>query len=166
MYNTIGVKPTFFRAPYDLYNNTVREYAYNNGQIYSMYHLFLIQSISQALSKPNKILVARWSMYSYDVDVDYHNYINTKPLYNTLFNNATVEQERTILTADWETVDFWVKKGLLAYVIEHLQGKGYKLVTLADCLGVKPYFEQKPLPPYKVSTRENSDGDVLLTESM
>ncbi|KAJ7669456.1 carbohydrate esterase family 4 protein, partial [Mycena polygramma] len=105
----IGIKPAFMRPPFGAYNDGVQSTAFSRGQS-----------------------LAIWDQDTEDADgagvpfgkAQYKNVVD-KHLNNALF----LEHEPYDTTAGQ----------LIPYAINLFQSNGYKLVSLAECLGVDPY---------------------------
>ena len=87
-----------------------------------------------------------WDLYSWDVD--YHNLTYTEQVFDKFFSNKT--RAPNVLVANSETVKFTVDT-ILPQIIKKFQARGYKLVSVADCLGLPAYVKQRTPPPYNVS---------------
>ncbi|KIO17258.1 hypothetical protein M407DRAFT_32014 [Tulasnella calospora MUT 4182] len=118
----LGVKPAFVRPPYGSYNDASREVAASNGQS-----------------------IVIWDFDSGDTagwTVD-----QSKAAYKAIAD----KKPKTILTLNHETHETTVKQ-VLPYALKTLQAKGYKFVTVAQCLGNKaPYLT---MPGLKATPRD------------
>lgn len=104
-----GAYPAFMRPPYGNYNDLVRQASYIRGQALALWDFDSGDSIG-----------ATWQQS----EADYAALVAKKP--------------KNILPLNHETVETTAHK-VVPYVIKLLQSKGYKLVTLAECLGVDAY---------------------------
>ncbi|CEL53830.1 hypothetical protein RSOLAG1IB_06611 [Rhizoctonia solani AG-1 IB] len=105
----IGVNPAFMRPPYGNYNDNVREAAGVRGQ-----------------------KLAIW-------DFDSEDSVGATPARSKQLYDQTISQRpSTILALNHETYERTAHE-VIPYAIQKLQAAGYKLVTLAECLGQQPY---------------------------
>ncbi|KAG9041873.1 Carbohydrate esterase 4 protein, partial [Tulasnella sp. UAMH 9824] len=121
----LGVKPAYVRPPYGSYNQASREVAASNGQS-----------------------IVIWDFDSGDTTTATVQQI--KDSYKAIAN----KKPKNILTLNHETHETSAKE-VLTYALQTLKAKGYKFVTVAECLGnPKPAYSMKMTP----ATR---DLDVL-----
>ncbi|KAG8915707.1 Carbohydrate esterase 4 protein [Tulasnella sp. 408] len=107
----LGVKPAFVRPPYGNYNNASREVAAANGQSIVIWDFDSGDSVGKTVQQS---------------ETEYQNVANKKP--------------STILALNHETYETTAKQ-VLPYALKTLKAKGYKFVTVAECLGGKnPYL--------------------------
>ncbi|KAJ7116601.1 carbohydrate esterase family 4 protein [Mycena epipterygia] len=105
----LGMRPNFLRPPYGNYNTLVRQ-----------------QAAAQNIS------LVTWDFDSGDsVGV---NYTQSE----TDYNNTIASRPSTLLALNHETEVNTVKY-LVEFAIKKFQAAGYKLVTVAECLGLEPY---------------------------
>jgi peptidoglycan/xylan/chitin deacetylase (PgdA/CDA1 family) len=105
----LGIKPAFMRPPYGSYNDNVRAVSAVRGQ-----------------------KVAIW-------DFDSRDSAGATPAESkALYDNIISQHPNTILALNHETYERTVHE-VLPYAIGKLQSAGYKLVTLAECLGEDAY---------------------------
>ncbi|CAE6401881.1 unnamed protein product [Rhizoctonia solani] len=106
-----GVVPAFMRPPYGNYNDNVRNVAGARGQ---------------------KLRVAIW-------DFDSEDSVGATPAQSKAsYDQVIARHPSTILALNHETYERTAHE-VIPYVIPKLQAAGYKLVTLAECLGQQPY---------------------------
>jgi len=105
----IGVTPAFMRPPYGNYNDLVRQVAYQRGQKLVTWDFDSGDSTGSTASQSDK---------AYDALVKKH--------------------PSTVLALNHEVYKTTAYT-VVPHAIKALQGAGYKLVTVADCLGLKPY---------------------------
>ncbi|TFL06508.1 carbohydrate esterase family 4 protein [Pterulicium gracile] len=105
----VGVAPAFMRPPFGNYNNLVREVAAARGQEVVIWDFDSGDSVGATVQK---------SKQEYDAAIKPH--------------------PKTILTLNHETIETTARQ-VLPYAISQLQAAGYRLVTLAECLGKQPY---------------------------
>lgn len=118
-----GRNPAFMRPPYGEYNDEVVEKAANNGQTVVIWDFDSEDSIGAT---------AEQSKSHYD------NILNQRPGH--------------ILTLNHETIQT-TPQNVIPYALKKIKEKGYKMVTVAQCLGKEPY--QTVTEP---STRDESWG--------
>ncbi|KAG8928095.1 Carbohydrate esterase 4 protein [Tulasnella sp. 417] len=107
----LGIKPAFVRPPYGSYNTASREVAAANGQAIVIWDFDSGDSVGASVAQS---------------EADYQNIANRKP--------------STILTLNHETYETTAKQ-VLPYALKALQAKGYRFVTVAECLGGQnPYL--------------------------
>ncbi|KAG8908924.1 Carbohydrate esterase 4 protein [Tulasnella sp. 403] len=107
----IGIKPAFVRPPYGNYDDNARAVAKSNGQSLVTWDFDSGDSVGATVSES---------------ETAYKNLANKKP--------------SSILALNHET-ETGTAHTLLPYAIKTLKAKGYKFVTVAQCLGVKdPYL--------------------------
>ncbi|CAE6412646.1 unnamed protein product [Rhizoctonia solani] len=105
----IGVNPAFMRPPYGSYNDNVREAAGVRGQ-----------------------KLAIW-------DFDSQDSVGATPAQSKqLYDQIISQHPSTILALNHETYERTAHE-VIPYAIQKLQAAGYRLVTLAECLGQQPY---------------------------
>ncbi|KAG8991483.1 Carbohydrate esterase 4 protein [Tulasnella sp. 427] len=113
-----GAYPAFLRPPYGTYNDLVRQAAYIHGQSLVIWDFDSRDAVGATYQQS---------------EGNYTALVATKPKNILALNHETIE------TTAHEVVPF---------VIKLLQSNGYKLVTLAECLGAKPYkYVQAPAIP-------------------
>ncbi|QRV72791.1 chitin deacetylase [Ceratobasidium sp. AG-Ba] len=105
-----GAVPAFMRPPFGAYNSDVVEVAAATGQTVTIWDFDSGDSAGKSASQSED---------------EYEQLINSKPT--------------SILTLNHETYCEF-SNVLLPAILEKLQGKGYKLVTVAECLGENPYI--------------------------
>jgi len=105
----VGVKPAFIRPPYGSYNDLVRQVAKARGQKLVMWDFDSGDSTGYNASQSNGA-----------------------------YDQLAKKHPSTILALGHETYE-QTAHVVLPHAIKVLKAKGYKLVTLADCLGMKPY---------------------------
>ncbi|KAJ7240616.1 hypothetical protein B0H12DRAFT_1189527 [Mycena haematopus] len=105
----LGVIPAFVRPPYGDYNDQVLSIMSGRGQSAAM-----------------------WDNDTGDADGN--TVAQSEDVYNTIANSGVPNA----LILEHETEKSTAEQ-LVPYAINLFQGKGYKLVTLAECLGVSPY---------------------------
>ncbi|KAK0469444.1 carbohydrate esterase family 4 protein [Desarmillaria tabescens] len=106
----LGVKIAFMRPPFGSYNNDVVEVAAAHNQSVIIWDFDSGDSAGEAATQSNS---------------QYDGFVASRP--------------NTILTLNHETVES-TGSTVLPHAIEVLQGAGYKLVTVAECLGLPPYL--------------------------
>ncbi|KAF8756197.1 Carbohydrate esterase family 4 protein [Rhizoctonia solani] len=105
----VGVTPAFMRPPYGNYNDNVRNAAGVRGQ-----------------------KIAIW-------DFDSGDSVGATPAQSKADYDGIISQHpSTILALNHETYERTAHE-VIPYVIPKLQAAGYRLVTLAECLGQQPY---------------------------
>ncbi|KAJ1302871.1 hypothetical protein OPQ81_003171 [Rhizoctonia solani] len=104
-----GHTPAFMRPPYGEYNDEVVEKAANNGQTVVIWDFDSEDSIGAT---------AEQSKSYYDKVLD--------------------QRPGTILTLNHETIETTPHK-VIPYALQKIKEKGYKMVTVAQCLGMEPY---------------------------
>jgi len=105
----VGVKPAFMRPPYGAYNDQTRRVAATRGQKLALWDF---DSGDSTGSTPAQSKQA------------YANLANRRPSTILALNHETREQ---------------TAHNVLPYAISVLKAKGYRLVTLAECLGLPAY---------------------------
>jgi len=110
-----GCLPAFTRPPYGAYGDLVREVADSRGQV-----------------------LVNWDFDSGDSDG-----VSGVDRQKQLYDGVVSRHPSTILSLQHEIHETSVRD-VLPYAIEKLQGAGYKLVTLAECLGQSPYLRSGP----------------------
>lgn len=104
-----GVVPAFMRPPYGNYNDNVRNVAGARGQ-----------------------KIAIW-------DFDSQDSVGATPAQSKqLYDQVIAQRPSTLLALNHETYERTAHE-VIPYVIPKLQAAGYKLVTLAECLGLPAY---------------------------
>ena len=136
----LGVTPKFMRPPYGSYNNNVREVAYKRGQKLVLWDFDSGDSTGSTASqskkkyddlvakKPNNILALNHEVYS--ASLFFLGIALWTPIDRGHFTESTAYT-------------------VLPYAIKLLKANGYKLVTVAECLGTSPY--QSVTSPQTVS---------------
>jgi len=109
----VGVTPAFMRPPYGSYNDLVRQAAYVRGQ-----------------------KLAIWDFDSGDSTG------STAAQSDDAYDALAKKHPNTILALNHEVYE-QTAHVVVPHAISVLQAKGYKLVTLAECLGVQPYQSVK-----------------------
>lgn len=109
-----GSLPAYTRTPYGEYNDLVRQVAASRGQQLANWDFDSQDTLGASVEKQKQL---------YDEVVSRH--------------------PDTILSLQHEIYETSVRE-VLPYAIEKLQAAGYKLVTLAECLGDHPYFQTGP----------------------
>jgi len=110
-----GAYPAFIRPPYGNYNNLVLDAAGIRGQSVILWDFDARDSLGASVQ-------------------------TSKNLYNNIAN----QHPSTILALNHETVETTVHQ-VLPYAIQRLKSAGYRLVTLAECLG-KPAYQSVVAP--------------------
>ncbi|KAJ7035179.1 hypothetical protein C8F04DRAFT_1259242 [Mycena alexandri] len=105
----IGIKPAFMRPPYGSYNGNIQSIAAARGQN-----------------------LALWDWDTGDADG------NTTAQSEALYNDVVSAKVKNALILEHETEETTATV-LVPFAIKLFQGKGYNLVTMAQCLGVDPY---------------------------
>ncbi|KAL0953215.1 hypothetical protein HGRIS_004469 [Hohenbuehelia grisea] len=109
LHRIVGVKPRFMRPPYGSYNDVVRDVSAHRGQI-----------------------IAIW-------DLDSRDSMGASPWESKQIYNEMVDRRpSTILALNHETYER-TANDVLPHAIRRLKNAGYRLVTLAECLGEEPY---------------------------
>ncbi|KAJ7686197.1 carbohydrate esterase family 4 protein [Mycena rosella] len=105
----IGIKPAFMRPPYGEYNANVQSIAAARGQ--------------------------NLALWDWDTgDADGNTTVQSEALYNDVVNAKV--KNAIILEHETEETTATV---LVPYALKLFKGKGYNIVSLAECLGVSPY---------------------------
>jgi len=104
-----GALVAFMRPPYGSYNQMVLDASGIRGQSVAIWDFDSQDSLG---ASPDQ----------------------SKALYNDIVNR----HPNTILALNHETIETTAHQ-VLPYAISRLQGAGYRLVTLAECLGMSPY---------------------------
>ncbi|KAJ7776580.1 carbohydrate esterase family 4 protein [Mycena maculata] len=117
LYNILGIKTDWVRPPYGSYNTAVRQQAYTLNKTLVTWDFE---------DEDSEGATAKQSMAYYD------QFLAQNPLPPTglMLNHET-----------YNTTVFEV----MPYAIPKLVKAGYKLVTLAECMGVEPYTYKGPL---------------------
>jgi len=105
----IGVTPAFTRPPYGNYNDLVRQVAHDHGQT-----------------------LVNWDFDSGDSTG------STVEQSNAAYDQLANRHPSNILALNHETYNTTAHE-VLPHAIKVLQSRGYKLVTVAECLGREPY---------------------------
>ncbi|KAL1759578.1 carbohydrate esterase family 4 protein [Schizophyllum commune] len=105
----VGVTPAFMRPPYGEYNDNVREVARARGQSLATWDFDSGDSVGVSAS---------------DSIQRYRDIANQRP------SNILALNHEVYASTVWQ---------VLSEAIDILQAKGYRLVTLAECLGKEPY---------------------------
>lgn len=105
----LGVKTAFMRPPFGSYSDTVLQVANAHNQSVIIWDFDSGDSVGESATQSNA---------EYDALVASH--------------------PNTILTLNHETYDSTATT-VLPHAIEVLQGAGYSLATVAECLGLAPY---------------------------
>jgi len=113
----IGVTPAFVRPPYGNYNNNVRTAAASRGEKVVIWDFDSGDSVGKTTSQSNK-----------------------------LYDDLAKKHPSNVLALNHEVYP-GTAHTVLPHAISVLKAKGYKLVTLAECLGQAPY--QKVVTPPK-----------------
>ncbi|CAE6471485.1 unnamed protein product [Rhizoctonia solani] len=116
-----GCSPAFMRPPYGEYNDEVVEKAAMNGQTVVIWDFDSADSIGAT---------AEQSKSHYD--------------------NILGQHSSNILTLNHETIETTPHQ-VIPYALKKIQEKGYRMVTVAECLGMEPY-QSKTSP----ATRDGS----------
>ncbi|KAJ7190227.1 carbohydrate esterase family 4 protein [Mycena pura] len=105
----VGVRPAFMRPPFGSYNQEVQTVSADRGQ--------------------------SLALWDYDTgDADGNTPAQSKAIYDSVINNNAINA----LILEHETLGTTANT-LVPYAINLFKSKGYKLVTLAECLGVDAY---------------------------
>ncbi|KAF9480888.1 carbohydrate esterase family 4 protein [Pholiota conissans] len=104
-----GAYPAFMRPPYGNYNNLVREASAARGQSLVTWDFDSEDSVGASVSTSKN-----------------------------LYTSAIAKKPNTMLALNHETYETTVHQ-VLPFAIQKLQAAGYKLVTVAQCLGKQPY---------------------------
>ncbi|KAG8955187.1 Carbohydrate esterase 4 protein [Tulasnella sp. 424] len=118
----LGIKPAFVRPPYGAYNDASRQVAAANGQAIVIWDFDSGDSVGYTVQQS---------------EAAYKNIANKKP--------------KTILTLNHETHETTALT-VLPYALKTLKAKGYKFVTVAECLGGKNPYLKKTTPGKRDST--------------
>ncbi|KAG8939902.1 Carbohydrate esterase 4 protein [Tulasnella sp. 424] len=118
----LGVKPAFVRPPYGNYNTASREVAAANGQSLVIWDFDSGDSVGKSVAQSE-----------------------------TLYKNIANKKPSTILTLNHETYETTAKQ-VLPYALKTLKAKGYKFVTVAECLGGKNPYATKTTAGKRDST--------------
>ncbi|KAJ7882275.1 carbohydrate esterase family 4 protein, partial [Mycena leptocephala] len=105
----IGVTPAFMRPPYGNYNNLVRQVSYLRNQSLVIWDFDSGDSTGSTVAQSE-----------------------------ALYNGVVSSHPNTLLALNHETYETTAHQ-VLPYAISKLKGAGYKLVSLATCLGLQPY---------------------------
>ncbi|KAB5589662.1 putative effector protein/Carbohydrate esterase family 4 protein [Ceratobasidium theobromae] len=104
-----GAVPAFVRPPYGEYNDLVRQVASDNGQSLVIWDFDSGDSVGVSAADSKK---------------KYKQLLDSHP-------NA-------ILTLNHETYESTVNN-VIPYAIQQIKAKGYRMVTVAECVGASPY---------------------------
>jgi len=119
----LGVQPRFTRVPYGEYNNVVRQVAHKRNMTLANWDVDTEDSLGATVARSKK-----------------------------LFDDALKKNPNALLVLNHERFLGTVQQ-VLPYMIGKLKAKGYKMVTLAECLGKEPYqwkkAPQTPDPSWK-----------------
>jgi peptidoglycan/xylan/chitin deacetylase (PgdA/CDA1 family) len=105
----LGIKPAFMRPPYGDFNDNVRAISFQRNQS-----------------------LALWDQDTQDADGA------SVSFSESVYTNAVNQNVNNMLVLNHETLDTTANQ-VLPFAINLLQSHGYKLVTLAECLGLPPY---------------------------
>ncbi|KAJ7129889.1 hypothetical protein C8R43DRAFT_931089 [Mycena crocata] len=105
----LGIKPAFMRPPFGSYNGNIQSIAAGRGQS-----------------------LALWDWDTGDADG------NTTSQSEAVYNDVASSKVNNALILEHETEETTAHV-LVPYAIKLFQSNGYKLVTMAECLGVDPY---------------------------
>ncbi|KAG9081900.1 Carbohydrate esterase 4 protein [Ceratobasidium sp. UAMH 11750] len=117
-----GVIPAFMRPPYGKLNDNVKNVAGARGQSIALWDLDSGDSLGAPLARSEK-----------------------------LYDQAIAKKPSTILALNHEVYESTAHE-LVPYAIGKLQAAGYKLVTLAECLGDKPAYQSVGQPSLRDSS--------------
>ncbi|KAG8747567.1 Carbohydrate esterase 4 protein [Ceratobasidium sp. 414] len=106
---TLGIEPAFMRPPYGEYNSKVQNEAGKYGQSVVIWDFDSGDSVGKTASQ-------------------------SKNLYKSLIG----KNPNNVLTLNHETYAS-TANDVLPYAIQLFKAKGYKMVTVAECLGQSPY---------------------------
>ncbi|KAJ6459472.1 carbohydrate esterase family 4 protein [Mycena vitilis] len=106
----IGVTPAFMRPPYGNYNDLVRQAAYLRNQSLVIWDFDSGDSVGATVASSE-----------------------------SLYDGVVRDHPTNLLALNHETYERVDSHQVLPYAIAKLQGAGYKLVSLATCLGLQPY---------------------------
>jgi peptidoglycan/xylan/chitin deacetylase (PgdA/CDA1 family) len=113
----VGVTPAMMRPPFGEYNDLVRQVAYQRGQV-----------------------VVTW-------DFDNGDSTGMTPAQSNAAYDAIAKQHpSSIMTLNHE-IHYDTVFTVLPHALKALKAKGYKFVTVADCLGLPAYQGPKKTPP-------------------
>jgi len=114
----IGVQPTFTRVPYGNYNDLVRQVAHQRNMTLVNWDFDSEDSLGATVARSKKLM-----------------------------DDALKKNPNTILVLNHEPLKTTLQQ-VLPYYISKLKAKGYKMVTLAECLGKEPYqWKKAPQTP-------------------
>ncbi|KAF9508802.1 carbohydrate esterase family 4 protein [Hydnum rufescens UP504] len=123
-----GLKSSFLRPPFGSYTESARSIAASRGQA------LVIWSYDSGDSKPN----ARSPSSVREQRGVYDSYVNGKKTGGIFLNHEVYDT---------------TARELVPYAVAKLKAAGYKMVTLAECLGLNAYQgEPIPVPPSKDAT--------------
>ncbi|KAJ6479540.1 carbohydrate esterase family 4 protein [Mycena vitilis] len=105
----LGIKPAFMRPPYGSYDNNIQSIAAGRGQS-----------------------LALWDWDTGDADG------NTTTQSEGVYSSVVNSNASNALILEHETKDT-TNSTLVPFALKLFQDNGYKLVTMAECLGVNPY---------------------------
>lgn len=123
-----GVQPAFMRPPYGNYNNLVREASSVRGQSLAIWDF---ECVRFCLTPSIWLLTLAINSSGDSVGVSAQ---ESKNRYDTVVR----QHPSNLLALNHETV-VTTSQQVLPYAIQKLQAAGYRLVTLAECLGQQPY---------------------------
>ncbi|KAJ6620018.1 glycoside hydrolase/deacetylase [Mycena sp. CBHHK59/15] len=109
MQRILGVTPAFMRPPYGNYNNLVRQASYIRNQSLVIWDFDSGDSTGSTVAQSE-----------------------------ALYKSVVSSHPNTLLALNHETYETTAHQ-VLPYAISKLQGAGYKLVSLATCLGLPAY---------------------------
>ncbi|KAJ1301560.1 hypothetical protein OPQ81_008808 [Rhizoctonia solani] len=121
----IGVTPAFMRPPYGSYNDNVRNAASVRGQ-----KLAIWDFDSQGFHRYNELSMCKDTFL-----LTRHFQVLPQPSPSSITTKSLANALRPSLRLTTRPTS----ELLIPYVIPKLQAAGYKLVTLAECLGEQPY---------------------------
>ncbi|CAE6512100.1 unnamed protein product [Rhizoctonia solani] len=104
-----GRTPAFMRPPYGDYNDEVVEKAANNGQTVVIWDFDSKDSIGATVAQSK-----------------------------SYYDKTLSEHPGSILTLNHETIETTAHE-VIPYALKKIQEKGYRMVTVAECLGMEPY---------------------------
>ncbi|KAH8823204.1 carbohydrate esterase family 4 protein [Flagelloscypha sp. PMI_526] len=117
----LGVQPAFMRPPYGSYNDNVRKASKEHGQKVVIWDFDSGDSVGKTPAQ-------------------------SKQLYKSKIDAKT----KTLLTLNHETIES-TAKDVLPYAIAEFKKKGYRMVTVAECLG-EPAYQWTKAPQKKSSS--------------
>lgn len=123
----LGVTPAFMRPPYGCYNDLVRQVAYERGQEMVTWDFDSGDSTGSTAVQSNA---------AYDALAKQHP-SNVLALNHEVFGAYLLCQYFRHLLILW--IAEQTAHVVVPHAIKTLKAAGYKLVTVAECLGQKPY---------------------------